>query len=77
MTARKDEIAVREFAERIQMQITEFAETYSMDEMLILDPRIADDWTECTRCESAITETQANAYGFLIQEIMNLLNSEF
>lgn len=71
------EKAIQEFAVKIETMISQFADENSMDEMLILDPRIVDDWTECRRCESLITDMHGNAYGMVIQRIMNHLNEEF
>lgn len=75
--SRATEVRTREFAEHLQSLITEFAETESMDEMMILDPRITDSWNECPRCEVKVCDIQHKAYGKLIKEIMELLNSEF
>ena len=71
------EKAIARFAEKIMEEITEFASENSMDEMLILDPRIADNWTECPRCESAITDLEGKAYGMVIRRVMAFLESEF
>lgn len=77
MHTRKNEIEVSEFTQKIMDMISEFAETQSMDEMLILDPRIANDWPDCTQCESRVCETQGNAYGFIISRILSDLKEEF
>lgn len=71
------EIKIAELAELIQDKISGFAEDLSMDEMLILDPRIADSWNECTRCESMICDIQGKAYDYIVVTIMNYLKEEF
>ena len=71
------EKAITEFANKIMNEITEFAEDNSMDEMLIIDPAILDNWMDCPRCESAICDLQHKAYGMIIRRVMAFLQSEF
>lgn len=77
LITRKTEIEVHDFAVKIQEQISAFASEYSMDNVTVIDSAILDSWTECPRCESAICETNGKAYGMIISQIMQLLESEF
>ena len=67
---------INDFSEMILERITDFAEEYSMDEMMILDSAILDNWMDCPRCESAICELQGHAYGMVISKIKSFLNGE-
>lgn len=74
---RENETRISEFTQYIASRITEFAETESMDNMIVIDSAILDSWTECACCESRICEVQGNAYGRIIKEIMTTLTEEF
>lgn len=75
--SRELEIKLAELAELIQDKIAGACEDLSMDEMIQIDPRIIDSWTECPRCESRVCETQQKAYGYAVNTIMNYLKAEF